>query len=53
MSANAAVQPLPLPDWRWRPKKKRVYNGPPERRMMHLGGHDGGTGATGPPNEGS
>ena len=53
MSANAAVQPLPLPDWQRRPKKqRRVYRGPPGRRPRHHGGRDSSAGAMGTPNEG-
>ena len=53
MSANAAVEPSPSPDWRRRPKKqRRVYQGPPESRPRHCGGRDSGASAMGTPNEG-
>ena len=53
MSANAALQPLSSPDWRWRPKKQwRVYCRPPESRPRHHGGCDDNAGTMGTPDEG-
>ena len=46
---NVAVLPLPSPDRRRRPeKRRRVYRRLPERRPRHRGGRDGGAGTIGP-----
>ena len=52
-SINIAVLPSPLPNWQWRPeKRRRVYRRLPERRPRHRGGRDGSAGAMVPSQNG-